>query len=532
MILQIWIAVLIAVIWLYLHRIYSRFSDYGVKHMRVIPLFGNMMKVIFRRVHYTADMERIYHSFPNERFIGRYELLAPTIIIRDLELVKKITVKDFEYFQNHKSFVDENVEPLAARNLFLLQGQEWKDMRSTLSPAFTSSKIKLMMPFMEEAGEQMIRALKEQFAASDTGYIDIDCKDLTSRFGGDVIASCAFGLKVDSHADPNNQFFEMGKEASGLKMRQMLLLFALSAYPSIVKKLNLSLFSKDVTKFFMDIVLTTMKDREARNIIRPDMIHLLMQAKEGKLSYDEKVGNDEQDAGFATVKESSIGRKTVTREWADVDLIAQAVLFFVAGFESVSIATSFALYELAIHPDIQERLVKEIKDEHVRNHGKLDFGSIQKMTYLDMVASEVLRLWPPAIALDRVCSNDYNLGKPNDQVTKDYIVRKGEVVWIPVRCFHLDPKYFANPKIFDPERFSDVNKHNINPLTYIPFGLGPRNCIGSRFALCEFKMLLYKILLHIEVSPSKKTRIPAKISTDSFNPRMEGGHWLRFKLRS
>lgn len=63
------------------------------------------------------------------------------------------------------------------------------------------------------------------------------------------------------------------------------------------------------------------------------------------------------------------------------------MLFFVAGFESVSTVTSFALYELAIHPDIQERLAKEIKDEHVRNHGKLDFSSIQKMTYLDMVAS-------------------------------------------------------------------------------------------------------------------------------------------------
>lgn len=73
--------------------------------------------------------------------------------------------------------------------------------------------------------------------------------------------------------------------------------------------------------------------------------------------------------------------------WSDVDLIAQAVLFFIAGFESVSIAASFALFELARHPDIQERLAREIKEQNVKNGGKVDFSSLQSMKYLDMVIS-------------------------------------------------------------------------------------------------------------------------------------------------
>ncbi|XP_039753921.1 uncharacterized protein LOC120629162 [Pararge aegeria] len=532
--LMIWAVVLVVVILLYFRQTYSRFSDNGVKHFKPIPFLGNMTRILFRLETFNVDLDRMYNGFPEERFIGRYEFIKPIILVRDLELVKKIAIKDFEHFLDHRSFTDDLIEPLFARNLFSLKGQEWKDMRSTLSPAFTSSKIKLMVPFMEEVGEQMIQALKKKIKESKHGAIDVDCKDLTSRYANDVIASCAFGLKVDSHTDENNQFFEMGKTAATFKFKQMLMFFAMSACPSLVKRLKLQLFTNQTKEFFIDLVMNTMKDREARKIIRPDMIHLLMEAKKGQLSHDDKLttenGHGERDAGFATVEESTVGKKNTDRVWSDTDLIAQAVLFFIAGFDTISTAMAFALHELAVNPDIQDRLFEEIKEYNEKHNGKLSFTAIQNMTYMDMVVSEVLRLWPPAMALDRICVKDYNMGKPNSKATKDYIIRKGELVSIPSWCFHHDPEFFPNPQKFEPERFSDENKHLINPMAYMPFGLGPRNCIGSRFALCELKFLLYHILLHNEVSPSEKTRLPAKLSTESFNPRLEGGHWLTFKL--
>ncbi|XP_047529705.1 uncharacterized protein LOC125065894 [Vanessa atalanta] len=527
----IWSAVLLAVLALYFRKTYSRFKDCGVKHIEVVPFFGNMTRVAFRMDHFTENFDKTYKAFPKERFVGRYEFTRPTIFIQDLELVKKVTVKDFEYFLDHRGFTDEKVEPLFGRNLFSLKGQEWKDMRSTLSPAFTSSKIKLMVPFMEEVGEQMVRNLKKKIEEWE-GFIEVDCKDLTSRFATDVIASCAFGLKVDSQTEKKNKFYEMGKSASTFKLRQMLLFFTLSACPFLVKIFKITLFSNETKDFFIDLVLNTMKDRDARSIIRPDMIHLLMEAKKGRLSHEEKgSGDNYQDTGFATVEESSIGKKTIDRAWSDIDLVAQAVLFFIGGFETVSTAMSFAMRELALHPEVQDRLAKEIREHHAKHGGKLNFNSIQNMTYMDMVISEVLRLWPPAIALDRICTKDYNMGKPNDNAEKDFIMRKGEVLWIPVWCFHHDPKYFPNPYKFDPERFSNENKHKINPMAYMPFGLGPRNCIGSRFALCEIKALLYQILLHIEIYPSEKTVFSRKCANDSFNIRLAGGYWFRFKIR-
>ncbi|XP_013199514.1 cytochrome P450 9e2 [Amyelois transitella] len=530
MLLIIWGLVLVAALALYLHQVYSKFSILGVKHFKPVPLLGNMARVTLRMNHFSDDVERLYNAFPSERFVGRYEFLNPMLIIQDIELVKKITVKDFEHFLDHRAFVDEQADPFFGRNLFSLKGQEWKDMRSTLSPAFTSSKMRHMLPFMVEVGDQMVMTLKNKILESGVGYTDVEGKDLTTRYANDVIASCAFGLKVNSHVEQDNEFYKMGKIASTFNYIQLLKFFGFVSFPKLMTLLKVSLFTEESKNFFKNVVMSTMHEREVNNIIRPDMIHLLMEAKKGQLVHDEKT--QDADAGFATVEESSVGKKETNRVWSDTDLIAQAVLFFVAGFETVSSAMSFALHELTANPEVQEKLAHEIKENEMKNGGKFDYNSIQNMTYMDMVVSEVLRLWPPAILLDRKCIKDYNLGKPNENAKHDYIIRSGENLSIPAWGFHRDPKFFPNPLKFDPERFSEENRHKIKPFTYMPFGFGPRNCIGSRFALCEVKVMLYQLLQHFELSPCEKTSIPAKLSTETFNIRIKGGQWMRLKIRN
>ncbi|XP_068631949.1 uncharacterized protein [Battus philenor] len=530
MLVVIWLVVLVAAATLFFRKAYFRFSEHGVKTLPPKPFFGNMGGIMIRRQHFTAATANLYNEFPEERFVGWYEFINPIVMLKDIELIKAIGVKDFENFLDHRVVVNENIDPFFGRNLFSLKGQEWKDMRSTLSPAFTSSKIRLMIPFMVEVGDVMIKSLKEKMKNSEAGYIDVDCRDMTTRYANDVIASCAFGLKVDSHSDQNNMFYQMGKVASTFGFAQLLKIIILSSWPTVSKIFRVSLFAQSTKDFFRDLVLNTMNEREARQLIRPDMIHLLMEAKKGKLTHEAKVSHD-TDAGFATVEESSVGKTKINRVWSDTDLVAQAVLFFVAGFDTISTAMSFALYELAVHPDVQVRLLQEIKQHDAISGGKLNYDAIQRMTYLDMVVSEVLRKWPPAIGLDRQCLKSYNLGKPNKTSTRDYIVNKGEIVNIPVWPIHRDPNFYPEPEKFDPERFSEQNKHLIKPFTYIPFGVGPRNCIGSRFALCEVKVMLYQLLLHMEVSPCEKTCIPAEIATSTFNIRLKGGDWLRFRSR-
>ncbi|KAG6461811.1 hypothetical protein O3G_MSEX012878 [Manduca sexta] len=468
MITLIWLAILVLVIIQYMRKVYSRFDDAGVSHFKPAPVVGNAGMQVTGKRHVSQDFDILYQTFSNDRFIGRYEMMRPTVILRDLELIKKVAIKDFEYFIDHRAVVDDTVDPLFGRNLFSLKGQEWKEMRSTLSPAFTSSKMRGMVPFMIDVNKQMIGVLKKKIQTSENNYVDIECKDVTTRYANDVIASCAFGVKVDSHTDEDNEFYTKGRSTANFGFRRILVFLGYASFPKLMKKLNISLFSNETTQFFKNLVLSTMKEREDRNIFRPDMIHLLMEAKKGKLTYDEKT-TDKADTGFATVEESDIGKKTVNRVWSDTDLVAQATLFFVAGFETISSAMSFILHELAVNPDIQEKLYAEIMENEANTNGKFDYNSIQNLTYLDCVISEALRLWPPAVGLDRMCVRDYNMGRANEKSKKDFIIRKGEGIVVPVYSIHHDPEYFPEPYKFDPDRFSEENKHNIKPMTYIPF---------------------------------------------------------------
>lgn len=207
------------------------------------------------------------------------------------------------------------------------------------------------------------------------------------------------------------------------------------------------------------------------------------------------------------------------------------MLFFLAGLGPTSTILTFLSYELCVNPDIQRKLYDEIVETNESLAGqRISYDKLQKMKYLDQVVSEGLRKWPPTPNLDRVCVKDYECEYGDNA---RFHFERGLPIWISVYGLHHDPKYYPEPEKFDPERFSDENKHNIVPGTYLPFGLGPRNCIGkhflqnfhtklvtdfiyipsagSRFALMTIKATLYNILLSFELQPNAKSQIPIKL---------------------
>ena len=289
--------------------------------------------------------------------------------------------------------------------------------------------------------------------------------------------------------------------------------------------LNIRMIPDEVALFFRKIIDETVRLREKNKTVRPDLIHLMMLSRKGKLKYEEFVSKD----GFAVVEESDVGKTGNSPNYlSNEDITAQVLVFFLGAYDTVSSLIAFVAYELAINPTIQKRLRQEIRKFGKRSDDDITYENLLEIKYLDMVITEMLRKWPPAIRLDRKCTKAFKI-EPERSGEALVQLKEGDICWIPVYGIHMDPRYYPNPEVFDPERFSEDNVDNVKSATYLPFGIGPRNCIGSRFALLETKIVLYKLLLEFEFVATEKTQIPIKIKKNTAALLPEQGFHIGFK---
>ncbi|XP_045535826.1 cytochrome P450 9e2 [Papilio machaon] len=494
---------------IYVHKsIHYWYRKRGIKYIPGVPIFGNALNSTFRKKHFVEDIDAVYKQFPDERYIGYTQGTTPIILIRDPEIIKSITVKDFDHFVDRKQFISEDVEPLLGASLFLMKGDKWKDMRTTLSPAFTGSKMRLMMPFMTEISESIVEYLKDHVSE------DLDVCDLMHRYTNDVIASCAFGCQVNSVKDKENEFYRTGQSLFELSTLQRTKLILAMYFPSIAKSFGLKVFEEKDLSFFQNLVKDTMEYREKNKIERPDMIQLLIQASNGNLNSDE----------------ADIKTEKIKREWSQQDLVAQVFIFFIAGFETSATTLILTIHELAVNPLVQEKLYAEIKTFH-DTKGKLLYDNINELKYLDCVINETLRKWSPALIMDRVCTKPYELPPPREG-GKPTKLNPGDFVYNMVNSIHLDPKHYPEPDVYKPERFSEENKHEIKPFTFMPFGIGPRTCIGTRFAMLEIKVLLYNLILNFKILKCEKTTDPIVLKPHELNIFALGGSWVKLETRT
>lgn len=242
-------------------------------------------------------------------------------------------MRDFEYFTDHRPLVPENAKQLFAKTLLALKGQKWKDMRSTLSPAFTGSKMRQMFEFVNVVGEQTSEALLDDIRGG--GEHSFEFRSLAMKFTVDVIATCAFGIEIDSFRNPANDFYRIAARFTNFTSLKMFLKFAgFAIFPQIMEFFNISLLDPESCDFFEKAITETMKVRERDGIVRHDMINLLLQVKKGQLKHN-PASEEKIEDGFATVEESQLGKSDVKRVWNEEELAAQCFAFFLAGFDTV-----------------------------------------------------------------------------------------------------------------------------------------------------------------------------------------------------
>jgi len=172
------------------------------------------------------------------------------------------------------------------------------------------------------------------------------------------------------------------------------------------------------------------------------------------------------------------------------------ILFLMAGFDSTSNTIAFAMHLLAQHPDVQEKAYDEIMDG-IGDLQVINAEDCKKLPYVEQIIYETLRMYPPVpIFLHRECKETVTI--------KGITIPAGTVVETPPWVLHRDPEYWPEPDKFDPERFHPENQTDTQKFAFAPWGLGPRMCIGARFALIEATTALAKIIREYRIVPSEK----------------------------
>lgn len=472
----------------------STFDFWKIRNVpgpKPIPLFGNIKEVMFTRQAMCDFLTDLHRKYENEPFVGIFTRRTPILVIHDPKFIKDVLIRDFSKFANRGLPVYEKTEPLSP-HLFNLEAERWRPLRTRLSPVFTSGKLKEMFPLILECSDHLEQHLDKVVKESDC----VEVRELTAKYATDVIGSCAFGIDTNALSDKESDFRRVGRQVFQTSLGNVIRFRLRQAMPGFYKLLGYVLPEQEVTTFFTKVISETLAYRDENNIVRPDFVNMLLELKR----HPDKLENI---------------------KLTDTLLTAQAFVFFIAGFETSSSAMSNALYELALNPDIQDKLRKEILEHDDKNKGELRYDEIKEMTYLDLVFRETLRKYPAGPLLLRKSMADYCF--EGTKVT----IPKGTFVWIPLFTIHRDPKIYPNPDAFIPERFTEDAVQARDPMHYLPFGDGPRNCIGARFAVYQSKLGLIKILRNHRVDVCEKTMIPYVFDPSAFLLAPKGGIYLK-----
>ncbi|KAH8277871.1 hypothetical protein KR018_009444, partial [Drosophila ironensis] len=459
-------------------------------------IFGNLKGVTTQRSFNDVWTEYYRKYRGSGPFAGFYWFYRPAIFVLETSLAKLVLIKEFNKFTDRGFYHNTEDDPLSG-HLFSLDGQKWKVMRNKLSSTFTSGKMKYMFPTVVKVGHEFI----EVFGNSVDKESTFEVKDLLARYTTDVIGTCAFGIECSSLKDPNAEFRVMGGRSMTEQRHGPLGVAFLNSFPNLSRRLHLKLTAQPIEEFFLRIVNETVAFREKNQIRRNDFMDQLIDLKNNKL-----------------IKSESGESVNLTIE----EMAAQAFVFFAAGFETSSTTMGFALYELAQHQEIQDIARAECQEVIARHNGTLNYESMAELVYLDQIIAETLRLYTVLPVLNRECVEDFVVpGNPK------YVIKKGMPVLIPCAAMHRDEKFYPNPDTFNPDNFSPQRVKERDSVEWLPFGDGPRNCIGMRFGQMQARIGLALLLNDFKFSVCDKTTIPMQYDKKHFLVASQDGIYLK-----
>ncbi|ERE74818.1 cytochrome P450 3A13-like protein, partial [Cricetulus griseus] len=409
---------------------HGTFKNLGISGPKPLPFVGNILA--YRNGFWEFD--RQCHQKYGEIW-GFYEGRQPVLAIMNPDMIKTVLVKEcYSTFTNRRIFGPVGILKKA---ITLSENEEWKRLRTLLSPTFTSGKLKEMFPIINQYADLLVRNVRHGAENGDP----ITMKDIFGAYSMDVITGTSFGVNVDSLNNPQNPFVQKVKKLLKFNFLDPFFLSVITIdiqgvdppelasvkentynckavlFPFLIPlfdELKMTVFPNDVINFFKTSVEQMKEKRmQDKKKQRLDFLQLMINSQNSK------------------DKESHQGL-------SDLEIVAQSIFFIFAGYETTSSALSFAMYLLATHPDVQKKLQDKI----------------------DVALPNKVRMW------------------------------------------HLERAVEGSI-----DKFNKKNQGSINPYTFLPFGDGPRNCIGMRFALMNMKVALVRVLQNFSFQPCEETQV-------------------------
>uniref|UniRef100_A0A8D3DNA9 unspecific monooxygenase n=1 Tax=Scophthalmus maximus TaxID=52904 RepID=A0A8D3DNA9_SCOMX len=488
------LATVVALIALYGYAPYGFFKKIGIPGPTPLPFIGTFLE--YRRGIHNFDTE-CFQKYG--RLWGVYDGRQPLLGVMDTDMIKTILVKEcYSVFTNRR---DLGLNGPLRDAVSITEDEQWKRIRSVLSPSFTSGRLKEVKKHTAtfsnvyhsflSTGMQLFNYFMFSLFTLWQMYTIMMKHSIFGPYSMDVVTSTAFSVDIDSINHPSDPFVTNIKRMVKFNfLNPLLLLVVLFPFlKPLFDKTDVSPFPADVTDFFYKFLQMIKSDRNKNDHKVIQCMDFMQLMVDSQVSENNKVDNSSQ------------------KGLSDHEILSQAMIFIFAGYETSSSSLCFSAYNLATHPDIQKTLQREI-DETFPDKGRPTYEALMQMEYLDMVVNESQRLYPIANRLERMTKASVEVN--------GVIIPKGTVVMIPVYTLHRDPALWPEPEAFKPERFSKENKDNMDPYAYLPFGAGPRNCIGMRFALLSMKLALVEILQNFSFVTCNETQIPLELSNDGF----------------
>ncbi|CAF1286695.1 unnamed protein product [Adineta ricciae] len=490
------------------------FRRLGMPGPEPIPFIGEAYNII-RKGLIQNDIDLIQKY---GKIVGIVGGKAPNILLSDPDLLRNVLIKDSNMFINRRAF--EGISGPLEHGLLALKDELWKNARSIVSPTFSTAKLKAMYSLMNEISDTYCERFLEY---ADKQEI-IDMKALNSQFTLDNIASCLFGIETNSLQNENITLVNYLKKFfnRGLSNTILFVYFISPRLATYFGKKGYSMFPKDAVDYTTNLLNQILAQRRQHLERRNDFIQMM-------IDHEEEINHEVNQQTHKKEEQQQWG--TLKKTLNDKEILSQAVVFLLAGYETTSILMTCFFYIMTTEPAIQEKVYEEIRQEI--GDDEVTHEKLNQLPYLDMVISETLRRYPPGIRFDRIAAYDYQLG--------DYQIPKGTIVNVSVYPIHHDPDVWPDPEKFIPERqifkslaivvFLPAEKAKRHPMTYLPFGDGPRNCIGMRFALLEAKVGIVKALRAVEFQKCEKTAVPLELGKfEIINSKI--GVWVRVVRRS